>query len=41
MYRTARRKATGRNRLRELGDRLEVAKRTATREPLEVASASA
>ncbi|MCG6494284.1 hemerythrin domain-containing protein [Kitasatospora sp. A2-31] len=34
------RKAMGRNRLREIGDRLEEAKSTATREPLDVPSAS-
>ncbi|MFJ3788386.1 hemerythrin domain-containing protein [Kitasatospora sp. NPDC090091] len=34
------RKAMGRNRLLEIGDRLEEAKHTATREPLKVPSAS-
>ncbi|MFI6115106.1 hemerythrin HHE cation-binding protein [Kitasatospora sp. NPDC051164] len=34
------RKAMGRNRLQELGDRLEEAKRTATRDPLKVPSAT-
>ncbi|MGW4894079.1 hypothetical protein ACWEQL_17675 [Kitasatospora sp. NPDC004240] len=34
------RKAMGRNRLQEVGDLLEAAKRSATRDPLEVPSAS-